>query len=390
MFQPITKVSTDQAGSGCITIVIPDTKAVMPAQFEYEKLIHPATLDGIFQAYFSGCLDNDQAMLPTSFDSITISAHQPKGVGAEYHGFTRVSRKGFRNYIGHIYVTDETGAEAKISIKGMGCTELGLLTEEVGSSKKMNEIRKMCFELQWKRNIAHVSQSDAETLFQPTQSVDTEYQAACEKAATIYMKRTIAGLTPGTEAAMAPHLGKYVDWMRKRLSEIQPPSGDTMDEEAFLAEISGKYVDGQMLCAVGKNLPSILDGTAAPLPIMMEDNMLFNYHTADPATSMMAKWLELQGYKRPDYRILELGASTGATTLAAFEVLGGRHGVTSRCSRYCFTDTNPGVFEAAQHLLKDWQTHIEYKKFDIEVDPIEQGFMENSFDVIIAANVGEA
>lgn len=34
----------------CITIKIPNTKIVMPEEYEFEHLLHPATLDACFQA----------------------------------------------------------------------------------------------------------------------------------------------------------------------------------------------------------------------------------------------------------------------------------------------------------------------------------------------------
>ena len=55
----------------CETVVkIPDTKSKMPMQFEYDHVIHPATLDGIFQTVFT--LGN-RRMLPSAIKSIRIS-----------------------------------------------------------------------------------------------------------------------------------------------------------------------------------------------------------------------------------------------------------------------------------------------------------------------------
>ena len=36
-------------GEGCFTITIKDTKSIMPAQFEFEHLLHPTTLDSAIQ-----------------------------------------------------------------------------------------------------------------------------------------------------------------------------------------------------------------------------------------------------------------------------------------------------------------------------------------------------
>ena len=370
-------------------MAIPDTKAEMPSQFEYDHLLHPTTLDGVFQTFFTGISGSQQAMLPTSIGSIVLSADLPKGAGAEFCGFTKVSRKGFRNYSGTITMGDLTWNDPKIIIKDIGCTELGLLTEELGSDKQLNAIRKLCSQLIWKEDIDHVRQIEGEQLFKPTKQVDSEYTAACERAAGIYMKRTVAGLTPEMEASMAPHSAQYVQWMRQRIGDCAKESSDSgaQDDEAFLADIKKAHIDGRLICAIGENLPGILDGSIPPLPIMMEDNMLFDYYASDSSNSMVTKFLELQGHKRPDYKILEIGAGQGSLTLPALETLGGRYGATGCFKEYVFTDSNPSNFENAQKLLKDWQAHLQYKKLDIESDPIEQGFEAESFELIIAGNV---
>ena len=358
----------------------------MPSQFEYDHLLHPVTLDGLFQCFFTGVAGSQQAMLPTSIDSIKVSASLPKGPGAQFVGFTKVQRKGFRNFSGEIIMSDETWNEPKIVVTGIGCTELDLLTTEVTSNKDGSAIRKICSQFVWKEDVDHVGQVDGEALFVPTKQVSTEYTAACEKAAAIYMRRTISSLTSETEAALPPHLTRYIDWMRGRVGIMEQNEG-APDEEAFLADIAKSHIDGRLICAVGASLPGILDGSIAPLPIMMEDSMLYNYFVSDSSNNMIVKWLDLQGHKRPDYKILEIGAGLGQVTLSALEILGGRYGSTPRFKEYVFSDNDQSCIDDAQKLLKAWQSHVQYKKFDIASDPIAQGFEEESYEVIIAANV---
>ncbi|MCJ1403373.1 hypothetical protein MMC11_006596 [Xylographa trunciseda] len=385
LFQPITKIKTNDNGIGCCTIAIQDTKASMPSQFEYDHLLHPVTLDGLFQSFFTGASGSQQAMLPTSIDSIKVSAHLPKGPGAEFQGFTKVQRKGFRNFAGTIVMSDETWNEPKIVVTGIGCTELDLLTEEVTTSKEQTAIRKICSQFVWKEDIDHVRQAEGEQLFVPAEPVSPEYTAACEKAAAIYMRRTVANFTPEQEATLSPHLARYVEWIRGRVEHVHQDE-DTQDEAAFLAEIAKSHIDGRLICSIGESLPGILEGSIAPLPIMMQDNMLYDYFASDSSNSMVTKWLDLQGHKRPDYKILEIGAGLGQVTLSALETLGGRFGSTPCFKEYVFSDSDQGCIDDAQKLLKAWQGHIQYKKLDIESEPVAQGFEEGSFEVIIAAN----
>ena len=106
-----------------------------------------------------------------------------------------------------------------------------------------------------------------------------------------------------------------------------------------------------------------------------------------PATSMVAKYLDLQGHKRPDYKLLEIGASTGSLTAAAVEVLGGLHGSTPRCHQYVVSDADPKQLEATRKTLRDWHSVLSYKALDIASSIVDQGFEKASFNALIAPNI---
>lgn len=58
---------------------------------------------------------------------------------------------------------------------------------------------------------------------------------------------------------------------------------------------------------------------------------------------------------------------------------------------YDFTDVSTGFFDGAKHRLGGLANgRIEYKVFDAEKDPLEQGFEAESYDLIIASNVTHA
>ena len=361
----------------------------MPAQFEYDHLLHPITLDSAFQSFITAINGSTKSLLPTSIESITISPNLPKGAGAEFCGFTKVFRKGFREYGGSVVFSDDTWSGPKIVVKGMVGTEVGVTADAQSSNKQKSSIRKMCAEMIWKEDVDHVRQVEAEQLFQPSEEAIVDHSDAYEKAVGIYTVRTLSSLTPETEAALPSHLSQYVKWLKQQSasSDSTGSASNRKTDDKFLTGVAEGSVEGRLLCAIGEKLPEILSGSTPPLPIMTEDNKLFNLYSNDPTVGMLTQWLDLQGHKRPDYKILEVGAGTGSLTLPALEMLGGRYGSTPRFSQYCFTDSDPSCFENAQSLLKDWQSHIDVKKFNIEGNLGDQDFKEGSFDMIIAANV---
>lgn len=82
-------------------------------------------------------------------------------------------------------------------------------------------------------------------------------------------------------------------------------------------------------------------------------------------------------------RILEVGAGTGATTSRVLPLLRG-HDV-----EYVFTDISRHFLHRAEYKFPG-DAFIDYRLFDLELDPSGQGFEPGEFDIIIAVNVVHA
>ncbi len=82
-------------------------------------------------------------------------------------------------------------------------------------------------------------------------------------------------------------------------------------------------------------------------------------------------------------RILEIGAGSGATS---FEILSGRRDGTEY--EYIFSDVSENFLLTAKENLSRFE-NVRYKKFNMDEDYREQGFLPNSFDIIVASGVIE-
>jgi ubiquinone/menaquinone biosynthesis C-methylase UbiE len=80
------------------------------------------------------------------------------------------------------------------------------------------------------------------------------------------------------------------------------------------------------------------------------------------------------------FKILEIGAGTGATTSYILKYL------KTKNTEYIFTDVSQLFLNKAKDKFKDLK-NIEFKILDIEKDPASQGFSLNDIDLIIASNV---
>jgi acyl transferase domain-containing protein len=86
-------ISVHKKGSiSCTKIRIPDTKAQMPAKYEFPHLIHPATLDATFQTIF---VAGNEPMVPSFLECLYIAAEFPSGASSELEGYSGASRLGF-------------------------------------------------------------------------------------------------------------------------------------------------------------------------------------------------------------------------------------------------------------------------------------------------------
>ncbi len=78
-------------------------------------------------------------------------------------------------------------------------------------------------------------------------------------------------------------------------------------------------------------------------------------------------------------RILEVGGGTGGTTRALLPTLSG-HRV-----EYTYTDISPYFIEPLRRQLTDFP-FVSFGIFDLDQEPVPQGYQENSYDVIVGAN----
>lgn len=411
-FQGLTSAKIAH-GQASFTITITDTAAIMPANFEYEHLLHPSTLDAAIQsasqAMRMSAKKTSESMVPTGFEGLLVSANMPKGPHTQLVGFSKAHKTGYRDNTATIMISNPAWEENMLEIHNLGFTGLGDNNDQLIDDDQEVALRKMCTEVHWKPDIAllDVQANQHQVLcgqgVESPQELD-DWGLVATKATALFTKRALQSLTPEIEANLpAPHFKHLVQWMRDRYEEMKTGKLDyqngadwshlsARDEEKAIATYSEKYPeDGKLVCAIGKNLHAILEGTIQPLEIMTQDDMLTTIYaegrTLRSGLSMFKEWFDLQGYKQPDMKVLEIGAGTGSVTLPILQVLGGQGGRTPRFGSYCFTDISTGWFEKAQELFKPWQGRIDFKRLNVEEDVFDQGFESESFDVIAASNV---
>ena len=406
-----------RAGSGrCVAeVIVPDTAAVMPANFEYPFIVHPATLDSCIHAIFP--IDNshnslDQGTpLPTFIEEVYVShtiETAPNHVLTVYakgekKDLGQVTSKGFKGRKNSLVCFDQgqIGFQPAIIINGLNLTSL---TRGDAVEKEQDQEEKFYHKTIWEVDPEFLSPDQIVELsrpFRPPQTLDDQV-CMVEQVAFYLIERALGTVSADEIPNMEPHHQKlYTALSRLCHAVYEGQSGPFLtalwlsastEERAEICTQVSSMSYGNLLYHIGENLPRVLRREVDALSLMMEDDQLERYYRANQGLSQSyqqaAVYIDLLAHKNPHLNILEIGAGTGGATYPILQTLGGdADGKLPRFANYDFTDVSAGFFEKATEKFQLWGELVKFKKLDIERDPIEQGYEGGSYDLIIAANV---
>ncbi|KAL7940875.1 polyketide synthase [Trichoderma barbatum] len=328
--------------------------------------LHPATLDAAFHGIF--------AALAFPGDGQLWTPYLPTNV-RRVHTSSEL--------IADCYLRDANSKK----IQGHPQIQLHALTTK---ATPQND-RKLFAKTVWKRDIA--SGIDPEKIEYLTEE-EVEYGDTCERLAYFYHRRLRDAIKPEDIPKMEEHFQIQFDWivnyLLPKIEAGQHPrikkewvTDTAEDVAAWRAKYPG-MVELQMISALGEVQPSILRGELPALQVMMQNDMLTRlYAEAVPFRQTYSHLVTVTSqlaHRYPRMKVLEIGAGTGGASVHMLKELVGR------CHSYTYTDISAGFFEAAQERFREYSPSMEWAVLDIERDPLEQGFEEHSFDVIMSSN----
>ncbi|KAJ6184264.1 hypothetical protein N7519_005565 [Penicillium mononematosum] len=142
------------------TITIPDTKSIMPNQFEFPHIIHPATLDAMFHLLFVGDTGGNpmrEAFVPVSLERMFVSSAIPSTAGVDLKGYTQCRSKTQRETVGTVAMSTADFAQPGLIIEGFVAREVSSSTGAVEPMNSMSESQapKRTGHLHWSEDISH-------------------------------------------------------------------------------------------------------------------------------------------------------------------------------------------------------------------------------------------
>lgn len=385
------------------TVAVRDTAALMPAQVEHPHIIHPTTLDAIFQSIYPAISENGtehkHIMVPNFVRSLFVSQHINNDPGSRLRVSTNAERNTDHAAKASITVVHETDLDFApvIEIEGLVLSSVGASVEEIKS-----ENPDLCFKVSFEKDVSFMTSSDFSNLSKrPVDPSEFRVAANLQRACFHIVERALNKLTDADRATFAGHHLAMFNWMmtqhklgqQGRLGSQDPAWLESSNEEQnrLISAVESETVNGEMCARVGKYLVQILRKEIEPLEVMMEDGLLYRYY--ENALGMkriyahMSDILRLFAHKNPGAAILEIGGGTGGCTLPALRALTGDDDGIPRFAHYDFTDISSGFFEKAREKLIEWEDRLGFKKFDVEVDAESQDIDCGQYDLVIACNV---
>ncbi|KAL6716062.1 hypothetical protein ACLMJK_007024 [Lecanora helva] len=380
-------------------LTVPNVAKCMPSEFMQPHIIHPTTLDSLFQALAFLLLRQSSfgCAMPTSIKEVLISADLSSEVGEEILIGANIALEGRRNAIANAVAFQKDECSEMKPIISFLQTEL-CATEKLGeSSLGSSGGSEMSYQMEWAPDVDFLSSfSNGGSGVEPSRegqwSLPEQKLEYLNSSATLYIKRCLGRLDDENLAVVDKHMLYFVRWMRRHMAS---PSTQRVlanfgrDKVNTDEQGADKYtVESEILSRIGENLLPILTGKVDALSLLLQDDLLSRFYLEDESSKQccthLINYLKHLFFKKPSLKVLEIGAGTGGTTLPLLRSLG----ENSRAIReYDYTDISCGFFGAAQSLLREWSDTLHFKNLDIECDPLDQGFQEESYDLIVACNV---
>lgn len=391
-FQLLNEVRVRPGLSACAAKIDMVSTGQSPVRGQ-RYLLHPAMMDAALQtpalANRSGYFQEiDTLLLPSRMKKISIRTPADKTDIASCA--TNTSPVGFTRIEGSVQCYD-TLSKPFFVVEGL---QMDRATAE-------DQTTLPWLRLNWKPDIGDISHNGPSTSSIQIRSLPAEKKL-------INLEDLVKELIPlivenGIEKGenLAPHLQSYHAWLleqaelhQAKLVARHKQNGFATAEDAIMNVVANsgisETVDASIVSQLAINMARIFRGEVEPLAVWLENDLLYRFYEQSIFTTSMNQKLrsvaELLAHKNPNMKVLEIGGGTGGATtelLHGFSKAGGPNAYQS----FTFTDISAGFFEKAKKKFSAWD-RMDYKTLDIEKDISEQGFGEEKYDLVVAANVG--
>lgn len=293
------------------------------------------------------------------------------------------------------YVVDPDLAESSFTFEIEGL----VMTRISDEASDMRD-RAIAYRTSWTPPLSLLAPEQYQKLLGPAKMTEKQKQhiRLQEQASYYYIENALTVVPEKHYEAMPQHHRRLYTWMKGQSclakqgqSLLQDHTWSVPDEsirEEILAQAALLGAEGAFLAKLGAHLPRILLGEVDPLSEMVQDDLLGKYYRSTNASvsgcnDALINTIKLLTHENPHLTIFEVGGGTGTIAAPLFEALVSS-GKTIPFKDYCFTDISNGFLEKARNKFASLGGLMSFRRFDAARDPSEQGFMGQTYDVVVA------
>ncbi|MCJ1434188.1 hypothetical protein MMC27_003555 [Xylographa pallens] len=360
---------------------------------EQQLLVHPGFLDAAFQAIFLAYSWPGDGRLyslhvPVSIRRIRVDATLCRFNDDRSLAFDSVlaadgSSSNSAGIVGDVDIFNADGSQGMIQVEGIHVIPFAPATAAQDTQ--------MFFE-----NVSGVSFPDGELVVSGNTAPDEEIAMGwvLERISYFYLRRLVEEISSEEEETAAWHHQKLMAYARHMVEMVKngrQPYGkeewkhDTTDMLQQLMNEHSEKIEVSLMRSVGEHLAANVRGETVILEHMMKDGMLDQYYVESlglrPYTTFLTEVIGQITHVHPHLHMLEIGAGTGGATKSIIRKIDGAF------DSYAFTDISSGFFETARGVFAEFAGRMTFEVLDAEKDVAEQGFQEQSYDLIIASLV---
>ena len=309
---------------------------------------------------------------------------------------TNVTTRGFSCAGMALNSSDQKGA--KLWYDGL---ELTNVATQVPSTALLQNRELFCMNIDLKVALDKLSPQETQSLLErlhpATQDLSRFFQDA-ELLIEISLKRLIQSIDVNGLNVQEEWKHKYCHWAEYHLAHRSRQLESTIQTyseplEELIGRLSRFNHVGHLYVEVASNLEAIMKGEISPLELLLQTNLLKDYYeelTTYKCALQISTYMDLLAHQTPGLQILEVGGGTGAGTRNLVNALSTQPGHPTaqlRCSRYDFTDISAAFLGKAREEFGRFQSQMTFGTLDIERDFVEQGFIQGTYDVVLALGV---
>jgi 2-polyprenyl-3-methyl-5-hydroxy-6-metoxy-1,4-benzoquinol methylase len=401
-FTPLKDISADPLKPKLAAALTVDLR---PGEERYYS-IHPGTLDGLVQGLFPAIACGqtrkfDQLSLITYVEEFYMQT-PPSGT-KDLRSLVSITEQRPTAYLGDatiVAIPPEDGGKPVTVVKSRGW-QVSRLNDSDEISDDQNP--HAAAELEWREDI--------NLLDEPSSLIKSVRNKSKEDAHIILDRFNILCMVQSRDRLhrhgkppTRDHLIHFQKWLEDTISQLTsgelaypgvPDAAELINMEVdarmkliedLYTQLKGSPVDAEATAIhrVSFNCGKIFEGESE-LELLLEDCVLHNVYDSLLVDSDSSGFVSLLAHKKPNLRVLEIGAGTGGATSTVLRALKSASGEQA-FSTYTYTDISAGFFADAKERFKEY-SGLEFVVLDITKDPLEQGFEAGSFDLIVAWNV---